>query len=300
MVFGFGSIQDRLQFIPAIHIVAIRLLKGEPLGTTLCEQSKSSGAPALTIPLELVSNKPPTKRQPRAYVEQLSALGSRTISEMYALYRRYYDSTSYALFESDLRDKDFVVVLKDEASAVVGFSSLALLSAEIDGQQIRAIYSGDTIIDRAHWGTQALAFTWIRFAGAVKAEAPDCPLYWFLIVKGHRTYRYLSAFSIEFYPHWSMPTPAWAQSIMAGLARRRFNDAYDAERGVLSFPQSRGHLRPTWAAVEPEEAARPDVAFFLSSNPGYVRGDELVCLTELSSTNLRPLASRVFGQGLCQ
>ena len=255
----------------------------------------------LTIPVDLSSNpQPSTKRQPCAAVERLSALKSGTIGEMYDLYRRYYDSTSLQLFESDLKDKDFVVVLKDEAASVVGFSSLALLNAEIDGQRIRAIYSGDTIIDRAHWGTQALAFTWIRFAGAVKAEVPDCPLYWFLIVKGHRTYRYLSAFSVEFYPHWQMPTPAWAQSIMAALARRRFNDAYDAGRGVLSFPRSRGHLRPTWAAVEPEEAARPDVAFFLDSNPGYVRGDELVCLTELSSANLRPLASRVFGQGLRQ
>ena len=134
--------------------------------------------------------------------------------------------------------------------------------------------------------------------GAVKAQVPDCPLYWFLIVKGHRTYRYLSAFSVDFYPHWQMPTPAWAQSIMAALARRRFNDAYDASAAWCRFRRSRGHLRPTWAAVEPEEAARPDVAFFLDSNPGYVRGDELVCLTELSSANLRPLARRVFGQGL--
>jgi hypothetical protein len=259
----------------------------------------------LTLPLDLASHntsgtRPSTTRQPRGSVEQVSALGNRTVDEMYALYHRYYDSTSLQLFQSDLKEKDFVVVLKDEASSVVGFSSLALVDSEIDGQRIRAIYSGDTIIDRAYWGTQALSFTWIRFAGIVKAEVLDCPLYWFLIVKGHRTYRYLSAFSLEFYPHWQVTTPAWAQSLMAGLARRRFHDAYDAERGVLSFPQSRGHLRPRWAAVEPEEARRPDVAFFLNSNPGYVRGDELVCLTELSCANLRPLARRLFGQGLRQ
>ena len=129
----------------------------------------------MTIPLDLTSNRvlgtqPSTKRQPRADVERLSALKSGTIGEMYDLYRRYYDSTSLQLFESDLKDKDFVVVLKDETASVVGFSSLALLNAEIDGQRIRAIYSGDTIIDRAHWGTQALAFTWIRFAGTVKAR----------------------------------------------------------------------------------------------------------------------------------
>ena len=87
---------------------------------------------------------------------------------------------------------------------------------------------------------------------------------------------------------------------MNQLARHRFNTAYDSERGVVSFQQSRGHLKPLWAEVEPGEALRPDVAFFLRSNPGYVHGDELVCLTELSSSNLRPLARRVFAQGLRQ
>jgi hypothetical protein len=235
--------------------------------------------------------------RPSAEVERLSALGRRTIREMYALYAGYYDATSPALFETDLAGKDFVVVLRDEAGAVVGFSTLAVIDAEIDGRRLRAIYSGDTIIDRAHWGTQALAFTWLRFAGTVQAQAPDCPLYWFLIVKGHRTYRYLSAFSIDFYPHWQTPTPEPARAVMAALARRRFGDAYDSVRGVLSFSQSRGHLKPVWAAVDEDEAARPDVAFFLRSNPGYVHGDELVCLTELSPENLRPLARRVFVQG---
>jgi hypothetical protein len=87
---------------------------------------------------------------------------------------------------------------------------------------------------------------------------------------------------------------------MQQLARQRFDAAYDSERGIVSFAQSRGHLRSIWAAVEPEEAARPDVAFFLRSNPGYTEGDELICLTELSCNNLRPLARRVFEQGLRQ
>jgi hypothetical protein len=181
---------------------------------------------------------------------------------------------------------------------LAGFSSLSIVDATVDGRSLRAVYSGDTIIERAHWGTQALAFTWLRFAGTIKAQAPDRPLYWFLIVKGHRTYRYLSAFSIDFYPHWQMPTPPWARTIMRELAYQRFDEDYDSKRGIVSFDRSRGHLRPMWATVEPEEAARPDVAFFLRSNPGYTQGDELVCLTELSCNNLRPLARRVFEQGL--
>jgi hypothetical protein len=235
-----------------------------------------------------------------AHVERRASLEGRTIARMYELYATYYDATSPSLFEKDLGDKDWVVVLRDEAGMLVGFSSLAIVDATIGGlggRSLRAIYSGDTIIERAHWGTQALAFSWLRFAGTIKAQVPDRPLYWFLIVKGHRTYRYLSAFSIDFYPHWQIPTPPSARAIMRQLACQRFDDAYDCERGIVSFAQSRGHLRPMWAIVEPEEAARPDVAFFLRSNPGYTQGDELVCLTELSCSNLRPLARRVFEQG---
>jgi hypothetical protein len=248
----------------------------------------------------LVSSRQERASRLLAHVERRASLEARTVSQMYDLYATYYDATSPALFERDLHDKDWVVVLRDESGMLAGFSSLAIVDATIGGRCLRAIYSGDTIIERAHWGTQALAFTWLRFAGSIKAQAPERPLYWFLIVKGHRTYRYLSAFSVHFYPHWQMPTPAWAHAIMQQLARQRFEEAYDSERGIVSFDRSRGHLRPVWAAVEPEEAARPDVAFFLRSNPGYTRGDELVCLTELSCSNLRPLARRVFEQGLVE
>jgi hypothetical protein len=237
-------------------------------------------------------------RQLDATVDPVAGLTDRAIGAMFDLYDRYYDATSRPLFEADLRNKDYVVTLREASGALAGFSTLALMAADIGGRSLRAIYSGDTIIDHAHWGTQALAFTWIRFAGTVKAWAPDAPLYWFLIVKGHRTYRYLSAFSVDFYPRWDRPTPGQTRDVMDHLARRRFADAYDATRGVVSFPCSRGHLKPEWATIEQTEAPRPDVAFFLRSNPGYVSGDELVCLTELTSNNLRPLARRVFEQGL--
>ncbi len=252
------------------------------------ERARSIGAPV----------RPAVGRQLRGHVEPVSSLDDATVTAMFDLYRSYYDAASARLFASDLREKDFVVVLRDEQDALAGFSTLALIDLMTDRRRLRAIYSGDTIIDRVHWGTQALSFAWLRFAGEVKAQVPDCPLYWFLIVKGHRTYRYLSAFSIDFYPHWREATPAWARTVMTLLAHRRFADAYDADRGIVSFPQSRGHLKAEWASVTAEERARPDVAFFLERNPGYTRGDELICLTELASGNLRPLARRVFDQGL--
>jgi hypothetical protein len=81
---------------------------------------------------------------------------------------------------------------------------------------------------------------------------------------------------------------------MAFLARDRFGDAYDEAAGVLRFPQSLGHLRAEFADVPAAHRRLPEVAYFLERNPGYARGEELVCLCELSTGNLRPMARRAF------
>jgi hypothetical protein len=72
------------------------------------------------------------------------------------------------------------------------------LRFEAEGAPIMALFSGDTIISHHHWGEQELAHAWCYFAGQIKRQCPELPLYWFLIVKGHRTYRYLPAFTRRF------------------------------------------------------------------------------------------------------
>ena len=37
----------------------------------------------------------------------------------------------------------------------------------------------------------------------------------------------------------------------------------------------------------------PHIAFFLERNPGFVRGDELVCLTRIDEQNLTPAGRRM-------
>jgi hypothetical protein len=233
-----------------------------------------------------------------ARVLDVRALSRPDRARMFQIYQAHYDGTSRERFEEDLAAKDMALTVHSTDGAIQGFTTLLVLEAEFADAPIRAIYSGDTIIDRAYWGSQVLAFTWIRLAGAIKAEEPAVPLYWFLIVKGHRTFRYLSAFSRAFYPHWTMETPAPQRALMDQLAEARFPGCYRSDLGVVHFPNSHGHLKPDLAEIVPAEAARADVAFFLARNPGYRHGDELVCLTELSADNLRPLARKQFLDGL--
>ena len=233
-----------------------------------------------------------------AVIQTQGSLDAGLVSTMYRLYDCYYGAASETAFRRDLRAKDKVILLRNRAGELRGFSTLAVTEFDFDNRTHRAIFSGDTIIDRRHWGEHALAFTWIELAGSIKREAPDVPLYWFLIVKGVRTFRYLPVFARRFYPHWEVPTPACEQRLLDTLASDRFGDAYDPRRGVISFPRSRGHLRSEFADVPAQHLGRPEVRFFLERNPGYRRGDELACITELHAENLRPMARRLFSKGL--
>lgn len=231
-------------------------------------------------------------------VTDVDELGASLIHNMYHLYGRYYESTSLELFTRDLSAKDQAILLFDREGNLRGFSSLAVLKETIEGHLCHIIFSGDTIIDHRYWGEQTLPFTWIRHAGKIKARDPEIPLYWLLIVKGHRTYRYLPVFSHRYYPAWSHPTPPETKAWMDQLTTMHFGEHYDPESGLLRFPRSRGQLRDRWADVPEEDLRRPEVRFFLEQNPGYANGHELVCLTELHESNLKPLARRLFIQGM--
>ena len=229
-------------------------------------------------------------------VRQRRELSVIDAERMYALYMAYYAETTYERFAADLAAKDCVIELK-AGGKLCGFSTLAVIEFNAGGAGRRAIYSGDTVVDRPYWGEQALAIAFCRFAGAIKAADPAIPLYWFLITKGHRTFRYLGAFSREYFPHPARPTPPLAAACIDTLARGRFGDAWKPDLGIVRFERSQGQLRAEWTEPRPSLATRPEVRFFLERNPGHAMGDELCCLTELAGANLRSYARRAFLEG---
>jgi hypothetical protein len=226
---------------------------------------------------------------------RVDALAEREIAAMWGLFAAHYEAVTEARFRSDLREKDALILLRDPAGAIQGFSTYQLIEAE--GGALRCLFSGDTIISPAWWGRNDFALAWIQNAGRIAAAAPRTPLYWFLIVKGHRTYRYLALFAKDYEPHPGAPR-AELVALRDRIARAKFGDWYDARTGVVRFPEPRGQLRSELAGVPEKDRARPEVAFFLAANPGYVRGDELVCLCLLSPENLRPIARRAFEHGM--
>jgi hypothetical protein len=232
----------------------------------------------------------------RARFTPVTALDATLRAQMAALYLAHYDGSSPALFAADLAAKDEVLLLHADG-ALVGFSTFRLFRRVWQGRPIRVIYSGDTVVERPHWGQQALAFAWIERMGQLKRQAPELPLYWLLLVKGHRTFRYLPVFGHSFHPHWAEPRPD-LQALADQLAAELFGTDYQPACGVVAFNPSRGHLKPEIATPTTEELARGGVRFFLARNPGYQQGHELVCLCEMEAHNMKPLTRRLFERGL--
>jgi len=198
--------------------------------------------------------------------------------------------------------EDAVFLLRDaDSGRIHGFSTLMRMTACVDGKEIVAFFSGDTIIDRDYWGETVLSRLWSQtvFAEAerIVAERPAATAYWFLICSGYKTWRFLPVFFREFYPNADGPTPPHLQRILDTLGARKFGDQYLPEAGIVRL-RAVAPLRPGIATVTAERLRDPQVAFFARMNPGHVRGDELACLTELSRANLTRAGQRMVSNPL--
>ena len=223
-----------------------------------------------------------------------AAIAGATIDAMYRLYSRHYLDTTRPTFDRDLAAKTHVLLLTARAAELGGFSTLQLYSSLAAGYPVRVLYSGDTIVDPKFWGSAALAIEWLRFAGHIAQQQPATPLYWLLIVKGHRTYRFLPTFARRYLPHHSEPATDAERHLLTALAEEKFGVAFDRATGLVRFATPEGRLNAGLADIPEQHRRLPAVAYFLQRNPGYRNGDELVCLCELAVANLKPFAARAF------
>ena len=215
------------------------------------------------------------------------------IQSMFRIFSENFDNATMEIFERDLSNKNWVILLHDSATnEIAGFSTLALYETTFGNKPLSVVYSGDTIIRREYWGTPQLPSAWIKTVLEKSANMVQ-PLYWLLISSGYKTYRFLTVFYKEFYPRHDVPTPPEIQSLMEHLATQRFGSDYHCEEGVVRFRDGATPLREGVAEVTDERLHDPHVAFYIARNPGYVNGDELVCITRVHPDNFTPAGRRM-------
>jgi hypothetical protein len=220
------------------------------------------------------------------------ALVERDIDAMYDLLGRHFLGVDPRTFRSDLSEKNWVVLLEDSAGCLRGFSTFLIYATSVCGRPMTVVYSGDTIVEPAAWGSPALPRAWVRAIYDIARDYPAGGLYWLLLTSGFRTYRFVSVFCRDFYPRFDAPTPPEVQRMLDVLSAERFGSTYDADSGLVRFstPQI---LREGLRGVPEGRSADPHVRFFLERNPGHVQGDELVSLSSLSRENLTAAGRRM-------
>ncbi|MCC7055673.1 MAG: hypothetical protein IT355_20545 [Gemmatimonadaceae bacterium] len=227
----------------------------------------------------------------RSVVTARQALTAGDRAEMLGLLSAHFDGVTPAQFARDLDEKDWVLRIRRDGR-LVGFTTVQLWQAVVDGEVVHVLYSGDTIMSPEAWGSPILSRAWIGMVRELQRQAPASRWYWLLLTSGYRTYRFLPVFWREFWPRHDAATPAAVQRVVDQLAEARFGSRYDRHAGVvrLTAPQ---RLRGALAAVDDGRRADAHVAYFLAANPGHADGDELVCLTELSDANLTAAGVRM-------
>jgi len=223
---------------------------------------------------------------------EVDSISDEQKEQMFALMECYYQNLSKNKFKSDLVEKEKVILLTETMTGrVCGFSTQQTIELVVSGRPVQVLFSGDTIIDRHYWHSNPLAKIWGQMVLALLESCPNGELYWLLLSKGFRTYRYLPVFFNEFYPRYDKQMPVDLQNIVSAVIEHKGLRAFNPTRCILQAENY--SLNGQYAPIEPRRLHDPHVQFFVNSNPGYVKGDELCCIAPIRTDNFRRSAYRV-------
>lgn len=232
------------------------------------------------------------QEQLRAFIVRQSRLTSAERAELFALHQGHFDNVSPARFESDLAEKEWVIQLR-HGDQLAGFSTQCVITLPFEGRVRRFLFSGDTIVDRTYWREHLLAGSFGHLMLRLIREHGEGDLYWFLISKGYRTYRFLPVFFQQFIPRPEGLSPPELERLLQHVAEMRYGAAFDPRSGLISPGDNGDRLREELCRVPEGRRIDPYVEFFLKRNPRYSLGHELACLAGIRRDNLNRCAWRV-------
>jgi hypothetical protein len=225
-------------------------------------------------------------------IQRQSRISAEEEDHLFQLQSRYFQNLDRDVFHVDLREKDWVITVSDGPDPVA-FSTIRLYQETTDGRCVWILFSGDTIVHPQYWSRNLLVPPFGAFVARMMQEHSGEEVYWFLITKGYRTFMFLPVFFRQFVPAIENEAPPEWRRLLDTVARRRFPDCYDPCTGIVSHRGQRDFLVPELREVPESRRDGRWVRFFLEKNPGYVRGDELCCLTRISRENIRPLGMKM-------
>ena len=201
---------------------------------------------------------------------------------MYKLFSVYYQNTPFETFMADLSKKTGVHIAKRVTDGkVVGFSTAVSFLTEVDGKQVRMLFSGDTVMAKEYWGNPAFPQSFFRWVLAERLKHPFIELNWFLISMGYRTYLILANNFYDYYPNIDGEN-AHLKKVAFAAADTLFPGKLNRENGLVEFGDEACALSDFVTPINDKERQVPKIAFFEKCNPDWMNGSEMACAGSLS------------------
>jgi hypothetical protein len=206
---------------------------------------------------------------------------------MLALMQAHYLGVTRERFEADLAEKERVILLREGAGPgkIVGFTTLMLIDLVVAGRAVKAVFSGDTIVERGNRNTFGLGREICRYFVRAVEENSDTELFYILIAKGWQTCRIPALLFREYSPAPDRPVNIWHQRVMDAFGAKKYPRHYRPESGLITFAEETQRVIAGSAEGDIPARGNPLVDFFLKKNPDYLRGDELVYVAPIIEAN---------------
>jgi hypothetical protein len=195
-------------------------------------------------------------------------------------------------FIRDFEEKEAVMILRKEHAdgEIVGWSTLMLFTLSLPDEEVKGVFSGDTVVLPEYRSGTGLGVELLRYFLRAYEQFPTHKVYYILTTKGWRTYKIMPFFFKQFVPRYDQPTLPYDQTLMDAFGGKKYPGHYHPQTGIITYSPQR--VRPEGIDAAPRH---PDAhtAFFLRRNPGYLDGHELVCAARIAPENFTSTARRL-------
>ena len=208
---------------------------------------------------------------------------------MFKLLNKYFDNVREEMFFKDLNQKRWAILFEDRSTGELqGFSTQELIEENVDGIPIKALFSGDTIIDKEYWGSGELPRVWGKLVKSLMREYSQSKLLWFYISKGYMTYLLMPRYFYDYYPKFDSKSNGFERSVLDKLALKKFGSGYNQSTGIVKIDFNY-YLKEGVGQITDDLLKNQDVNFFMDRNPNHTKGNELACIVELKLSNMKPM-----------
>ena len=224
--------------------------------------------------------------------KKIAACSDQEKETFYRLLCQGFLGVSWHDFMRDFQEKDAVMILRKEQSEgeIVGWSTLMVLTLSLPGEEVKGVFSGDTIVLPEYRSSTGFGVELSHYFLQAYEQFPRHLVYYILISKGWRTYKILPFFFKDYAPRYDKPTTAHDKAVIDALGMQKYPQHYSLATGVVTFSPQR--VKPESVDAMPVKTDA-HTQFFLRSNPGYLDGHELVCIARIAPDNFTPALQRV-------